>query len=209
MDMMSPDRSDTTPAARAHSKTGAVVASASDAAAVHAVERHHAELAGALTAHVEALLNAVGGVAGSGVDAVEPARGRLVGFCTAELLPHAAAEEGSLYPAAATYEPARLLVEAMVAEHRVLVEGLVEEIRTAEGPVRAAAAGNALRVLFEVHLTKENDLILPLVAADPNVSVSEILADMHELLGHHGHDGHEGRGGRGGRDAEVPESAGG
>ena len=204
MDTMSPDRSETTPAARAHSETGAV-ASASDAAAVQAVERHHAELAGTLTVHVEALLNAVGGVADPGVDAVEPARGRLVGFCTAELLPHAAAEEGSLYPAAAASERARLLVEAMVAEHRVL-EGLVEEIRTAEGPVRAAAAGNALRVLFEVHLTKENDLILPLVAADPNVSVSEILAGMHELLGHHGHDGHEGRGGR---DAEVPESAGG
>ena len=172
MDTMRPDRSDTTPAARAHSKTGAVVASASDAAAVQAVERHHAELAGTLTAHVEALLDAVGGVADPGVDAVEPARGRLVGFCTAELLPHAAAEEGSLYPAAAACERARLLVEAMVAEHRVL-EGLVEEIRTAVRPVRAAAAGNALRVLFEVHLTKENDLILPLVAADPNVSVSE------------------------------------
>ncbi|MGZ4554111.1 MAG: hemerythrin domain-containing protein [Mycobacteriaceae bacterium] len=199
---MSPDRSDTTPAARAHSETGAVVASVSDAAAVHAVERHHAELAGALTAHVEALLNAVGGVADPGVAAVEPSRGRLVGFCTAELLPHAAAEEGSLYPAAAAYERARLLVEAMVAEHRVL-EGLVEEIRTAEGPVRAAAAGNALRVLFEVHLTKENDLILPLVAADPNVSVKEILAGMHELLGHQGHDGHEGH------DAEVPASGGG
>ena len=148
------------------------------------------------------LLNAVGSVGGSGVGAVEKARGRLVGFCTGELLPHAVAEEGSLYPAAARDERARLLVEAMVAEHRVL-EALVEEVRTVESPVRAAGAASALQALFAVHLTKENDVILPLVAADPNVSLSEVLGGMHELLGHGGHEGHEGH------EAGAPESAGG
>lgn len=200
MDTMGANRTDATPEAPASSATGVVVASsASDAAAVEAVEMHHGELAGALAAHVEALLNAVGGVGGSGVGAVEKARGSLVGFCTGELLPHAVAEEGSLYPAAARDERARLLVEAMVAEHRVL-EALVEEVRTVDGPVRAAGAASALQALFAVHLTKENDLILPLVAADPNVSLSEVLGDMHELLGHGGRDGH---------DAGAPESAGG
>ena len=179
----SSNRTGTTPPADAPAATGVVLASsAGDAAAVQAVQRHHAGLAGALSAHVGALLTAVGGVAGSGVDAVEQARGPLVAFCTDELLPHAAAEESSLYPAAATDERARLLVEAMVTEHRVL-EGLVEEVRTAQGPVHLAAAGYALRVLFEVHLAKENDLVLPLVAADPDVSLAQILAGMHELLG--------------------------
>lgn len=203
MDTMGANRTDATPIAQAASRTGVVIASsASDAAAVEAVESHHAELALALAAHVEALLTAVDSVGGSGAGTVEQARGRLVGFCTGELLPHAVAEERSLYPAAARDERARLLVEAMVAEHRVL-EVLVEDVRSIESPVRAAGAASALQALFEVHLTKENDLILPLVAADPDISLSAILGGMHELLGRGGHEGHEGH------DASAPDPAGG
>jgi uncharacterized protein (DUF2249 family) len=162
---------------------GVMIASrAADAEAVQAVERHHAQLAGALSTHVEVLLAAVAAIAGSGGSAVEGARDRLVGFCAGELLPHAAAEEASLYPAAADLATARLLVESMVAEHRVL-EALVGQVRTTVSPVRLAGAGNALRVLFDVHLAKENQLILPLVASAPNVSLAQILAGMHELLG--------------------------
>ena len=176
------------------SGTGIVVASSErDADAVAAVVGHHAELAGALTSLVGSVLTAVGGESGVDLGAVTAARGRLVDFCTGELLPHAAAEESTMYPAAASDERARLLVEAMVAEHRVL-EGLVAEVRGAEVPVRAAAAANALRVLFDVHLAKENDLLLPLLAADPAVSLATLLTGMHELLGAgdvHAHEHHE------------------
>ncbi|HEY5183313.1 MAG TPA: DUF2249 domain-containing protein [Actinomycetes bacterium] len=174
------------------SGAGVVVASSeSDAAAVDAVVRHHAELAGALATHVDALLTAVGAVSGNGVAPVTRSRGLLVDFCTDGLLPHAAAEEAMLYPAVATDQRAKLLVEAMLAEHRVL-EGLVEDVRAADSPIRAAAAATALRVLFDVHLAKESDLILPLVAADPTVSLSAILAGMHELLGVGDHVDHPG-----------------
>lgn len=149
--------------------------------------RHHAELAGALGARVEALLTAVGSVAGSGMSPVNRARGLLVDFCVNELLPHAAAEETTLYPVAATDQRARPLVEAMLAEHRVL-ERLVADVRAADSPVRAAATASALQVLFDSHLAKENDLILPMVAADPSASLSAILAGMHELLGDGEHD---------------------
>ncbi|HET8971631.1 MAG TPA: hemerythrin domain-containing protein, partial [Candidatus Nanopelagicales bacterium] len=91
-----------------------LASSRSDAAAVEAVEAHHAQLAGALATHVEAVLTAV---AAADDGALVRARDRLVGFCTTELLPHAAAEEGTLYPAAAVDPRARLLVEAMIAEH--------------------------------------------------------------------------------------------
>lgn len=51
MDTMGANRTDATPRAQASSATGVVVASsASDAAAVDAVEMHHGELAGALAA---------------------------------------------------------------------------------------------------------------------------------------------------------------
>jgi uncharacterized protein (DUF2249 family) len=156
---------------------------AAEADAVRAVVAHHAELAGGLSANVESLLAAVGAIAGTGEAGVEQARDRLVAFCLGELLPHAAAEEGSLYPAAIADPRARLLVEAMVAEHRVL-EALVGQVRTVKGPVRVAGSAYALRVMFEAHLAKENHVLLPLLAADPELSLASILTGMRELLGH-------------------------
>jgi iron-sulfur cluster repair protein YtfE (RIC family) len=163
--------------------TGVAVASSqADAAAVAAVEQHHAELAGRLTAHVQAMLATAGDPA-----AFAPVRAAAGAFCTGELAPHAAAEEKALYPAAATSEAARLLVEGMVAEHAV-ISRLVTELTVEPDPVRAAAAGYALKVLFEAHLAKENELVLPVVAADPAVSLAGVLEGMHELLGPDEHD---------------------
>ena len=172
-----------TPAATTSSRTGVVLASSeAESDAVAAVVRHHAELAGALTSLTDALLTAAAGGRGVAVNAADTARHRLLDFCTGELLAHAAAEESTLYPAAMSDQRARLLVESMLAEHRVL-EALVSELRATENPVRAAAGANALRVLFDVHLAKENDLLLPRIAADPSVSLTKILTGMHELLG--------------------------
>ncbi|MDQ2638918.1 MAG: DUF2249 domain-containing protein, partial [Actinomycetota bacterium] len=123
-------------------------------------------------------------------------------FLTGELLPHAEAEEARLYPAAANTERARPLIESMIAVHRVLA-GLVDRIRTEKSPVRAAAAGDALRVLFEAHLVDENDRILPIVAADPDVSLADALGGMHELLGDH-HDAEGGHKCGCEHDAEEP-----
>ena len=95
-----------------------------------------------------------------------------------------------MLPAAAHTERARPLIESMIAVHRI-IGGLVEAIRTEKSPVRAAAAGQALRVVFEAHLVDENDRILPIVAADPDVSLADALGGMHELLGGH-HDAEEG-----------------
>ena len=162
-----------------------VASTTEDANAVEAVKSHHAQLAGALGVRVDRLVRLAGG--GSDDATTTAARDDLVAFCATELLPHAAAEEGALYPVAAEDVRARLLVEAMIAEHRVL-EGLVRDLRTTAGPVLAAAIGTGLRVLFETHLAKENDLILPLVAGDPSRSLSAALAGMHELLGPDAHD---------------------
>lgn len=183
MDITQPTPNRGTPAARTSPRTGVVLASSeTESDAVASVVRHHAELAGALTSLTDALLTAAAGGRGVAVNAADTARHRLLDFCTGELLEHAAAEESTLYPAAMSDQRARLPVESMLAEHRVL-EALVSELRATENPVRAAAAGNALRVLFDVHLAKENDLLLPLIAADPSVSLATILTGLHELLG--------------------------
>lgn len=154
-----------------------VASTAADADAAEAIRNHHTELAGAVRVLTDALLSA----ADRGTD-VEAARFAAVAFLTGELLPHAAAEEQHLYPAAARIEQARPLVESMIAAHRLLGD-LVERVRTEPSPVRAAGAAQALRVLFEAHLADENDRILPILAADPAVSLAEITQGMHELLG--------------------------
>ena len=158
-----------------------VATSAADAQAVEAVKDHHAQLAGALTVQVEALISAAdrGDLPGAGA-----ASEALVRWCRAELIPHALAEEQAMYPKAHEDPRARLLVDAMLAEHRDIVE-LVEGIRQATGPVRAAAKAQALRSLFESHLVKENEQILPLLAESSEVSLADLLGDMHELIGGH------------------------
>lgn len=153
-----------------------------DARAVESVRAHHAELAGRLQALVAATIAAASGSADDH-RAADLAGGRLVAFLTGELLPHALAEEEALYPAAAAQPEARLLVEAMLGEHR-LIQRLTQEVSSATRPVVVAATAQALAAVFETHLEKENDLILPLLAADPGTSVAGLLDGMHHLLGH-------------------------
>jgi uncharacterized protein (DUF2249 family)/iron-sulfur cluster repair protein YtfE (RIC family) len=164
--------------------TVVVATSAADAQAVEAVKDHHAQLAGALAVQVETLIDAA---ARSDLPGAGVAAEALVGWCRAELIPHALAEEQTMYPMAHEDPRARLLVDAMLAEHGDLVM-LVEAVQHATGPVRAAASAQALRTLFDSHLVKENEQILPLLAGSSEVSLADILVGMHELLGGHDHD---------------------
>lgn len=156
--------------------------SAEDSRAVEAVVAHHTEMNGTLGMLVEALTQAVA----SGTPSAAAHR-RLVDWTRSDLLPHAQAEEEAMYPHAHRDPRARLLVDAMIAEHRV-IGGLVDALDGATDPVRAAAHARALQVLFETHLTKENEQILPLLALSTDVSLAGVLDGMHDLLGHsHGH----------------------
>jgi uncharacterized protein (DUF2249 family) len=183
-----------------------LASSGADAAAAEAVEEHHAQMAGALGLAVERLVATVARGEGAGRE-----RADLVRWCRLELVPHALAEEDAMYPAARDKVEGRLLVEGMLAEHRAIV-GLVEELAEAPDDVRAAAAARALESLFQEHLAKENRLVLPLLVAAPDVSVAELLAGMHELLGgagddHHAHAAEEpaGAGGCGGHSCSCGE----
>ncbi|MFD7690912.1 DUF2249 domain-containing protein [Streptomyces sp. NPDC059781] len=179
-----------------------------DAAAVEAVEAHHAQLAGELAGRVAMLVAA----ADRDPASADEVRAGLVAFCDRDLLPHAVAEEGTLYAAARDLPEARLLVDGMLAEHRRLT-ALVDAVREAGSAVRAAADGRALQVLFEEHLGKENDLVLPLLAGAPDISLADLLGGMHELLGGGEESAGESAGGGcggtcdcgGSDDVEVPE----
>jgi uncharacterized protein (DUF2249 family) len=156
-----------------------IASSEADAHAAEAVMQHHAAMAGALRLRVEALFTTA---AQRDIAAGEAARRDLVEWCERELVPHARAEEQAMYPPARATVEGRLLVEAMLGEHEVLAR-LIREVADADDLLRAAASATALGAVFDSHLTKENDLVVPLLAAAPGVSVAELLDGMHELLG--------------------------
>ncbi|MFE9023991.1 DUF2249 domain-containing protein [Streptomyces sp. NPDC007808] len=148
-----------------------------DATALQSAEAHHARLAGELAGRVKMLLTAVD----RDPSAAEKIHTGLVTFCDRSLLPHAAAEEAALYPAAHRMPEARLLIESLIGEHRCLT-ALVDALRAAPSPAAAGADARALQVLFEEHQAKENGLVLPLLAVTPEISLAELLADMHHRL---------------------------
>lgn len=156
----------------------AMATTAADSAAIEAIEDHHARLLGALTTHVDEVV--VAAMQADPVTSTE-ARTALVHWCERELVPHATAEEETLYPAAADQEAGRLLIAAMTGEHAT-IRKLVATIGTADDPVLAAGAAIALRVVFDSHMTKENEQILPLLAGASTVSLAGLLEGMHAAL---------------------------
>jgi uncharacterized protein (DUF2249 family) len=142
---------------------------------VAAIERHHATLADELRLLTARVLDH------ARTGDYEASRAALVTWFTLELLPHAQAEEEALYSAGADLETTQLLVTGMVAEHRALA-ALVAALETATDPVSVAAAAAAARALFEVHLAKENDLLLPALDA-AGFDLGEALDGMRAILG--------------------------
>jgi hypothetical protein len=139
-----------------------------------AIRAHHAHLAAEL-ARLTAAVRAA--AEGGNVDA---ARAALLAWYRGELLPHAAAEEGSVYEPGLDLDGTRLLVRAMVDEHRAL-SGLVDALGAADTPVDAVAAAAAAEALFAVHVAKENELLLPALE-DAGVDVAALVEGLHQLV---------------------------
>jgi len=147
-----------------------------DAESAGAIRAHHKELQGALRRERVAAL-------GDAVRARQPMNrpSAVLAFLDTELLPHAAAEERSIYPAGDRGVTA-MLVHAMLDEHRNLI-ARVAGLRKSTDAIEAVGIASAILALFESHLSKENDLLLPALMADPSVLLGELLGGMHEILG--------------------------
>lgn len=136
---------------------------------------HHAELQAQLDQRTAALADAVSG----GGDA-EAARTALTGFLHGEVIPHALAEEDAVYRAGSAVPALAPLVAGMIMEHQTLL-GLAAEIDDgAAGPASVQAAA-AFRALFQVHVRKENDLLLPALI-DAGSDPAELLGTMHDAF---------------------------
>ena len=155
-----------------------IASTEADALAATSIEEHHAQLGGSLQLHVETVLAAAADARdGAWKDATE----RLASWCRAELLPHATAEEQTLYAAAHDTVEGRLLVDSMVREH-VLIASLVAELTSSDEPLAAAAAAKALQVVISSHIEKENTLLLPLLSSAADVSLAALLDGMRERI---------------------------
>jgi hypothetical protein len=94
-----------------------------------------------------------------------------------EILPHAEAEERTLYQAAATQARGAGLVRELTGEHHTLAY-LAGRLQAGAGGGQAATAAERIATLFAGHVAKENDLLLPALTG-ARADLAALLTDMH------------------------------
>ncbi|HEX6452295.1 MAG TPA: DUF488 family protein [Trebonia sp.] len=148
------------------------------AEAFEEIRAHHRALGEQLTQRAEAVTSAV--ASGRPYAA---AVGGFIGYLAGEVLPHAAAEEKTIYPLAATHAGLAGMVGEMTAEHVTLSAAGSRLAALTDG---GAAAGQARQIaeLFSTHAAKENDVLLPALLADATVDLVALLARIHHGAGH-------------------------
>jgi hypothetical protein len=99
-------------------------------------------------------------------------------YLAGEILPHAQAEERTLYPAAATRARGSELVRTLTAEHRDLAD-LAGRLQPGADRTEAATVAEWIATLFAAHVAKENDLLLPALTG-AGADLAALLADMHQ-----------------------------
>ncbi len=139
---------------------------------------HHSELVENVSRRAAALEAAVRESA-----PFEEVKVDLLTYLVDEVLPHALAEELTIYASAARRAGVAATVERMVAEHRTLaveVEGLARAASAEE----AVAHARALFDLFDAHVTRENEVLLAPMVADDEVDLAGLLTAMSQLIQH-------------------------
>ena len=122
---------------------------------------------------------ALGQAAASG-DPYDSAAAELAAYFAEEVLPHALAEEHTIYRIAESLSSLVATVGEMIGEHRrlaAMIDGLGEAM---DGPA-AASQAEQIAALFTAHVAKENDILLPALLADDDIDLAELLEQMHDL----------------------------
>jgi uncharacterized protein (DUF2249 family) len=141
--------------------------------AYEAMRSHHRQLSEQLTERATAVASAV-----AARQPHRPAVADLVGFMEAEVLPHAAAEEATIYPAAAAHAELAATVEAMTAEHKSLSAAASRLGGLSDG-AEAADQAEWIAELFTSHAAVENDVLLPVLVRDEEADLGALLGEMH------------------------------
>lgn len=144
--------------------------------ALEAMLAHHDELLGAVATKIGALAESL-----DDPGRYELAAADLAAYLSTDVLSHATAEEGTIYPAAAAEEGLAGTVEQMVEEHRQLARA-IERLGNASDPAEALVEARGIGALFASHVAKENQVLLPALVADEAVDLDPLLARMHRLF---------------------------
>lgn len=131
-----------------------------DAEALAAIQSHHQLLQDELRARIATLDLAV--AAGR---AHQQATAALVTYLADEVLPHAAAEEQTIYRAAQQHAELAGTVDEMITEHRALVAA-AGRLASAADAIGAAEQARQIASLFGTHVAKEKEILLPALATD-------------------------------------------
>src|SRR5689334_8109269 len=153
-----------------------------ETAAYEAMLEHHKRLGEELAVRADAVSGAV--AAGRPYGA---AVAGLIAYLAEEVLPHAAAEERTVYPAAAAHADMTGLVGEMIAEH-VTLSALGARLAALTDSAAAAEQARQIARLFTTHAAKENDIVLPALVADQSVDLTDLLERMHGGAGEQAHD---------------------
>jgi hypothetical protein len=132
---------------------------------------HHAVLRRGLERRSGALCEAVQ----SGVP-FERQMATLREYMAGEILPHAKAEERTLYRAAATLARGSELVGALTAEHHALAY-LAGRLRPGTSGTEAATVSEWIATLFAGHVARVNDLLLPALTGS-GADLAGLLAEL-------------------------------
>jgi hypothetical protein len=100
-------------------------------------------------------------------------------YLAGEILPHAEAEERTLYWAAAAQARGSELVRELTGEHHALAY-LAGRLQAGADGSEAATAAERIAALFAGHVAKENDLLLLPALTGSGADLASLLADMHE-----------------------------
>lgn len=159
-----------------------------DAACAAQIREFHAQLVdelGGLVDRMAAASAATATASHTGTDARDAAefaaaKADLLRWADAELAPHTARDEQTVYHAAHAIKYGRPLVEALLSDHR-LMAGFVDEIDATQDQCVATTWATALLRVFTEHAQKENDLVLPILLADPSTDLATLLHELHDL----------------------------
>ena len=143
--------------------------------AFEAMLQHHRTLVEDVDSRIAVIAEAVGRGMPDG-----PAVGALITYLAEEVLPHALAEEDSIYRAAGTRADLADTVNEMIVEHRVL-DSAIESLASAPTAHAALIQATQIGTFFTAHVNKENELLLPALLEDNDVDLVELLAQMHRL----------------------------
>jgi hemerythrin-like domain-containing protein len=100
-------------------------------------------------------------------------------YLAGEIMPHAEAEERTLYRAAMTQARGSQLVQTLTVEHGELAD-LVRRLGAEPDARAAATVAEWIATLFAGHVAKENDLLLPALTGS-GADLAALLDDMHHL----------------------------